>query len=93
MLFRSSRQVAEMLIAQGGDPNARGKGGDTPLHVSAQHGTLSVAAALLAGGARADERDEKGRTPLQLALRSGNFETADLLRSHGGRDVGEGSAG
>ncbi len=85
----TSPQVASLLLTHGADPNAPGLDADTPLHVSARHGTTGVAELLLANGARPDEVTRRGHTPLQLAMRAGNLDIAELVRKASGSTAAE----
>jgi ankyrin repeat protein len=81
------KEIAELLIAEGADLNAKGDmyGGGTPLHYAARFGHTEVAELLIAKGADVNAKDEDGKTPLDLAIKRRRIETADLLRKHGGK--------
>ena len=59
-------RIAE-LIAQGADPNARSKDGDTPLYVAAEGGHGDAITALVELGADVGATDVDGMTPLHHA--------------------------
>ncbi|EXJ15272.1 ankyrin repeat domain-containing protein [Imhoffiella purpurea] len=59
--------------------------GDTPLHVAAQNGKVTIAEHLLSHGANPDVLDASGRTPLEVALRFGKTQVAQTLVEHGAR--------
>ena len=74
------REVAEILIARGGDVNARTDRGETLLHRAASEGDLAAINLLISHGALLAARDESGFTPLHCAARAGRFDvTARLL--------------
>ena len=74
-------QVAELLIAEGADVNAKNVVGQTPLHWAAMAGHKEIIELLIAAGADVNAKTNDGQTPLDLA----DGETADLLRKHGGK--------
>jgi ankyrin repeat protein len=73
--------IVEMLIAAGGDVDARDVVGQTPLHRALEF--RDVMATLLRGGASIDARDSSGRTPLAVAVSSGRVETSLTLLDAG----------
>jgi ankyrin repeat protein len=76
--------IAELLLAEGADPNARQEGGFVPLHSAAQNGDLPLVRVLLDHGGVADAEDDEGRTPAELAVEKGHYELARLLEGSGG---------
>jgi len=86
--------IAKLLLANGADVNALGKGavagdGLTPLHSTVDFETSANAPAakvLLANGANVNAKDKDGRTPLHLAVRGGDkqhLEVAEILLING----------
>ena len=75
------KEIAELLIAEGADVNAKTDYEETPLHLAAFDGHKEIAELLIAGGADVNAMNGIGETPLDLATN----ETADLLRKHGGK--------
>ena len=82
---RRRRRPAE----SGGDPNARDKQGETPLHGAAwANKNPAVAAALLKAGADPNARNKKGRTPLNLAVRYKNSPAVAVLLKKAAAETG-----
>lgn len=69
-------EMVELLLARGADPNARGKSGETPLHLAQNR---RIAAALLAAGADPRARDRCGSSPVSWAAREGDLELWKIL--------------
>ena len=82
-------QVAELLIAEGADVNAKNVVGQTPLHWAAMAGHKEIIELLIAVGAEVNAWGGFGRTPLDVAIKYNKTETADLIRKHGGRTCEE----
>ena len=80
-----SREIAELLIAEGADVNAREKGGGTPLHQATYGDHVEVAELLIASGANVNAQDDGGYSPMDYSF----GETASLLIKHGGRTKDE----
>ena len=79
------KEIAELLIVEGADVNAKSENGVTPLHWAALHGHKEVAELLIAKGADVNAKNDFGETPLDGA----DGEIADLLRKHGGKTAEE----
>jgi len=56
------------LLTEGADPNIANNNGETPLHVAAIKGTVSVIRLLLAAGADPSRIDKQGKTPKEEAI-------------------------
>ena len=86
----NSLEVAQVLLANGADVNARasvnaqGESKWAPLHYAADHNSLEVAQVLLAHWADVNARTNIGNTPVAWAKRWGCREVEALLRQHGG---------
>lgn len=68
------RDVADFLLSNKADVNARDKYGITPLHSAVSNGHKDLTESLLAHAADANAK--------------GHADVADLLREHGGHDLG-----
>lgn len=79
------RDVAEVLVEHGANPNARSDKGVTPLHIAAYKGRKSVVEYLLDHGADPSVRDNFGCTPPGEAARAGQEEVATLFKNWGGK--------
>ena len=62
------KEILELLIAKGGDVNAKDKDGDTPLHGTALREDFAVL--LIAKGANVNAKGKYGETPLHRAAKS-----------------------
>ncbi|HLG56112.1 MAG TPA: ankyrin repeat domain-containing protein [Vicinamibacterales bacterium] len=76
--------LAEMLLARGANPDARGEGGFTALHGVAVSGQVDLARLLVKHGADVNAKDDAGKTSLSLATSGQKAEMAVFLREHGG---------
>ncbi len=76
-------QVAQMLLDNGVDVNARGLIGETVLHSAAGDGQSEMVTFLLSLIEEVDARDEEGCTPLYWAARKHQTEVAKLLIEKG----------
>ena len=68
-----------LLLDHGSDPNARGGGGYTPLHLAASRGAMPVIARLRALGADPRPLTDDGRTAAALARERGFPDAAERL--------------
>jgi len=75
--------VAERLIREGADVNARDSFGMTPLHTAARAGRNDVVEVLIARGADVNARSDRGQTPLFYAVVGEGKQMAEHLIAHG----------
>jgi len=96
------QDVAELLIANKADVNARGSDGGTPLHRAADGGCKNTAELLLANKADIGAKDSDGQTPLHRAAGECNAwagrandckSVVELLLAHGAEVNAEDSVG
>ena len=78
------RESVRLVLDAGGDPNARQRGGLTPLHAAASSGDRELADLLLANGADPTTATDDGKLPRDLAAEGGHAELADALASPDG---------
>ena len=76
-------EVAERLLANGADVDARSPAQMTPLHSAADGGYKDIANLLLAHNATIDALGPHGATPLHLAAHRGRSSTVELLLREG----------
>ncbi len=84
--FYGHKDVAEFLLANKADVNARAKNGSTPLHLAAGRGNKEIVELLLANKAEVNAVDNEGWTPLHSATTFKQKEIEDLLVAKGGAD-------
>ncbi|MDA7653458.1 ankyrin repeat domain-containing protein [bacterium] len=76
-------QVAELLIAEGADVNAKNVVGQTPLHWAAMAGHKEIIELLIAVGAEVNAKTKRGETPLDLA--EDDPKIRNPILKHGGK--------
>ncbi len=80
------------LLANGADPRAADRDGNTPLHHAARSSDPGVAALLRDAAAELDARNAEGLTPLGIACGCGNWRLARFLLERGARTEPEGGS-
>ena len=80
------KEVAELLLTNNADVNAKDKQGRTPFSYAAAHGYKDVAGLLLANKAEVNDKDNYGNTPLHYAAENGQKDMVEWLRQHGGHE-------
>lgn len=80
------------LLANGADPRAADRDGNTPLHHAARSSDPGVAALLHDAAAEVDAHNLEGVTPLGIACGCGNWRIARFLLERGARTEPEGGS-
>jgi len=75
--------IVQWFLANGGNVNAAGLGGNVPLHCSAGEGRESMVRLLLANGAAINAVNKEGNTPLHCATRENRESVVQLLLERG----------
>lgn len=79
-------EMVRTLLEQGADPDLRGPGGQTPLHLAARSdNATAVTRVLLEHGASPDATDRRGRTAADLARHTDNAELQALVERYEGK--------
>ena len=77
------KEMVEVLLSRGADPNTAGDAGRTPLHVALDWKLYDLVPLLLKHGADVNRKDARGVTPLRMARRWGTpRRIAKMLREH-----------
>ena len=85
---RGHKDIVELLLRHGADPNARGITGLTAFHLVCLYGHAAIVRMLLDEGADADaevqdpDREGQTRTPGSLAALGGHREVISILAAH-----------
>jgi cytohesin len=79
----AGKEMAELLLANKADVNARSLRNSTPMHLAAGNGRLAVMELLLSAGADVNAGDVDLNTPLHWAARFEGKAVAEWLLSHG----------
>ena len=77
------REVAELILSYGANPNARDSSGFSALHYAAINDNKKMVELLIARGADVNAKDASGNTPLYNAVRSGHKDIAEMLLEKG----------
>ena len=81
--FHGHKDVVQLLLDRGSDPNKANVGGQTPLHYAAMKGHKDVVQLLLDRGADPNKANEGGWTPLHEAAQNGHTVVLQLLLDRG----------
>ncbi|PWU04819.1 MAG: hypothetical protein C5B43_04085 [Verrucomicrobia bacterium] len=73
------RDIVELLLKEGVDPNVRDKYGKTPLQWGVKETGYGLTKLLLEYGARVNEQDDSGHTVLHTAIEANNMDLVKLL--------------
>ena len=76
-------ETMQLLLARGGDPDARQSDGATALHWAIYREDVEMVAVLIHGGASVNLTNRLGASPLYLAAKSGNNELISILLKAG----------
>ena len=77
--MNGDKDVVQLLLDQGADPNKADEEGETPLHWATKKGHKDVVQLLLDQGAVHNIASHYGRTPLHQAVSAGYQEVVQLL--------------
>ena len=81
--YATTKAIAELLIANGADLNAKGVDEWTPLHGVVDYGNEEIVALLIAEGADVNAKDKYESTPLHIAATMSRKEIIKLLIAKG----------
>ena len=81
--FANACEVAEVLLQNGADVNAKAENGGTPLHYVALANACEVAEVLLRNGADVNAKGDNGDIPLHNAAFANACEVAEVLLQNG----------
>jgi ankyrin repeat protein len=82
-VFRSDKELLDLLLKAGANPKAANREGATPLWLASVNGNAPIVEALIKAGADPNEKLPLGRTPLMEAARTGNVDTIKVLLDRG----------
>ena len=85
--FNDRKEVAEFLLANHADVNARSNNGSTPLHLAAGKGNKDIVELLLAHNAEIDAVDKDGWSPVHTAVVFNQKGIEDFLIAKGGKEL------
>ena len=86
-------EVAEVLLANKADINARNDVGNTPLHIAEISANKEMAALLISKGADVNARNTGGDTPLHIAAAVGHADMVESLLAKGANANAKNTAG
>ncbi len=82
-VFRSDKEMVDLLLGAGANAKAANREGSTPLWLACVNGDAAIIEALIKAGADPNEKLPLGRSPLMLASRTGNIAAMKVLLDHG----------
>jgi len=82
-VLQDRRDLIELLLRAGANPNAKNRYGVTPLSVACENGSQAIVDALLKAGADPNVALVSGETPLMTAARTGQAGAVQLLLARG----------
>jgi len=82
-VFKSNKELVDILLKAGANPKAANREGSTPLWIASVNGDAATIEALLTAGADPNEKLPLGRTPLMTASRTGNIAAMKVLIDRG----------
>ncbi|XWW92918.1 hypothetical protein V2A60_000845 [Cordyceps javanica] len=79
MKYRWLGQLAKTFPVTSADKDAKGRGGETPLHTAVEKGRQPIVRVLIANGAKMESENDENMTPLQKAVQRGKRKIAEQL--------------
>jgi ankyrin repeat protein len=76
-------EIAQLLLAHGADPNAKGFTGETALTIAAEHGHVEIVKILLVSGADMNAKTNHGDTALHYGSEFGHRDVVKVLLDAG----------
>jgi ankyrin repeat protein len=73
------REIIQLLLLHGANPNCAQHGGWTALHSAAGHGHIEMVRTLIDGGAHAHQASDDGKTPADMARERSHGQLAGWL--------------
>lgn len=83
--FQGNKEIVDLLLGHGADPNIKNDNFDTPLHLAYQKGCIGIAKRLILHGAIVNSVNKYLNTPLHEAVYEGHQEFVELLLKHGAK--------
>jgi uncharacterized protein len=78
-------EIAELLLANGADVNAKNYGREGALNNATRGGYIEIVELLIASDAVINTKDYEEKTPLDRAIQYNHTKIADLLRKYGAK--------